>query len=111
MRHIPTRTAAVLPSGRPRRAPRFFRLLSIALMFADTRFRYLEGIRQVATIVSCSRCNARCAAGRGADVVGTYFASKGPDEKTSRRSRSLAHSLSVQEFAKLRDENVNLRHC
>jgi actin-like ATPase involved in cell morphogenesis len=29
----------------------FFGLLSIALMFADTRFRYLEGVRQIVSAV------------------------------------------------------------
>ena len=36
----------------------FFTLSSIALMFADTRFHYLEGMRQVVAVVARTRCSA-----------------------------------------------------
>jgi len=89
----------------------FFGLLSIVLMFADTRFRYLEGIRQAATIVLYPLQRAVQLPGEALMWVGTYFASKRAldEENLALKQDLVAHSLSAQEFARLRDENVNLR--
>ena len=54
----------------------FFGLLSIVLMFADTRFRYLEGLRQVATIMLFPLQRAVQLPGEALLWTGTYFASK-----------------------------------
>jgi rod shape-determining protein MreC len=89
----------------------FFGLLSIALMFADTRFRYLEGIRQVATIALFPLQRAVQLPGEALAWTGTYFASKRDldEENAALKQELVARSLSAQEFGKLRDENANLR--
>lgn len=89
----------------------FFGLLSIALMFADTRFRYLEGIRQAATTVLYPLQRTVQLPGEALMWVGTYFASKRAldEENLALKQDLVVHSLSAQEFARLRDENVNLR--
>jgi rod shape-determining protein MreC len=89
----------------------FFGLFSIALMFADTRFRYLEGIRQVATIALYPLQRAVQLPGEALLWIGTYFASKRAldEENAALKQDLVAHSLSAQEFARLRDENVALR--
>lgn len=89
----------------------FFGLLSLALMFADTRFRYLEGIRQVTAVVLYPLQRAVQLPGDALTWVGAYFTSKRTlnDENAALRQDLLAHSLSTQEFTRLRDENASLR--
>ena len=89
----------------------FFGLLSIVLMFADTRFRYLEGIRQVAVVVLYPLQRAVQLPGEALTWVGSYFASKHAlaDENEALRQDIVARSLTQQEYARLAEENANLR--
>ena len=89
----------------------FFGILSLALMFADTRFRYLEGIRQVTSVALYPLQRAVQMPGEGLAWTGAYFASKRSltDENAALRADLVAHSLSTQEFARLQSENANLR--
>jgi rod shape-determining protein MreC len=89
----------------------FVSLLSIALMFADTRFRYLEGIRQVAAIVLYPVQRAVQLPGEAFSWVGAYFASKRAltDENTALKQQLVEKTQSSQEFTRLRDENASLR--
>jgi rod shape-determining protein MreC len=89
----------------------FFGLLSLALMFADTRFRYLEGIRQVASVALYPLQRAVQMPGEALAWVGAYFTSKRAltDENAALKQDLVAHSLSVQEFARLQTENASLR--
>ena len=66
----------------------FFGLLSIALMFADTRFRYLEGIRQVAAIALSPVQRAVQLPGEALSWVGAYFASKRDADRRERRAQA-----------------------
>ena len=51
MRHIPVEPPDFFNRGpSPLLRLAFLGVLSLALMFADTRFRYLEGVRQVVAI-------------------------------------------------------------
>ena len=54
----------------------FFALLSIALLFADTRFRYLEGIRHGVSTVIAPLQRAVLWPGAAWQAIGVYFASK-----------------------------------
>src|SRR4249919_823127 len=54
----------------------FFGVLSIALMFADTRFGYLEGLRKAVAIVLYPLQRAVQMPGEAAGYVASYFASK-----------------------------------
>lgn len=89
----------------------FFGLLSLALMFADTRFRYLEGIRQVTSAVLYPLQRAVQMPGEALAWTGAYFASKRTltDENAALKADLVAHSLSTQEFSRLQTENANLR--
>ncbi len=89
----------------------FFGILSLALMFADTRFRYLEGIRQVTSVVLYPLQRAVQMPGEALAWTGAYFASKRTltDENAALKADLVAHSLSTQEFSRLQTENANLR--
>ncbi len=89
----------------------FFGILSLALMFADTRFRYLEGIRQVTSAVLYPLQRAVQMPGEALAWTGAYFASKRTltDENAALKADLVAHSLSTQEFSRLQTENANLR--
>jgi rod shape-determining protein MreC len=89
----------------------FFGILSLALMFADTRFRYLEGIRQVTSVILFPLQRAVQLPGEALAWTGAYFADKRAltDENAALKADLVAHSLSAQEFARLQTENANLR--
>ncbi len=89
----------------------FFGLMSVALMFADTRFRYLEGIRQVTAVALYPLQRAVQLPGEAFAWLGDYFASKRTlvEENAALKADLVAHSLSTQEFARLTDENAKLR--
>ncbi|HEX6945126.1 MAG TPA: rod shape-determining protein MreC [Casimicrobiaceae bacterium] len=89
----------------------FFGLLSLALMFADTRFRYLEGIRQVTSVALYPLQRAVQMPGEALVWFGAYLASKRAltDENAALKADLVAHSLSAQEFARLQTENASLR--
>ncbi|MCC7328290.1 MAG: rod shape-determining protein MreC [Burkholderiales bacterium] len=112
MRHLPAEPPQFFHRGpSPVARLAFFGLLSIILMFADTRFGYLEGVRQVAALVLYPMQRAVQLPGEALAWVGAYFASKRvlADENAALRRDLVAHSLSSQEFSRLRDENTNLR--
>ncbi|MEO8755917.1 MAG: rod shape-determining protein MreC, partial [Casimicrobiaceae bacterium] len=112
MRHIPADPPPFFRHGpSPLTRLAFFGLLSIALMFADTRFRYLEGIRQVAAVVLFPLQRAVQIPGEALAWVGTYFASKRAldEENVALKQELVARTLVAEESARLKDENVNLR--
>jgi rod shape-determining protein MreC len=88
-----------------------FGILSIALMFADTRYRYLEEVRHVAAIVFYPLQRAVQLPGEALAWVGGYFASKRAlaEDNDTLRQDLVAQAPSVQSFAALREENEKLR--
>ena len=89
----------------------FVALVSIALMFADTRFRYLEGIRQGAAVILYPVQRAVQVPGEALAWVGAYFASKRSleDENANLKRELVAQTQAAQEANRLRDENASLR--
>jgi rod shape-determining protein MreC len=89
----------------------FVTVLSIVLMFADTRFRYLEGIRQAAAVVLYPLQRAVQLPGEALAWVTAYFASKRglEDQNADLRRDLLAQTEAAQEASGLRDENARLR--
>lgn len=89
----------------------FVVVLSIGLMFADTRFRYLEGIRQVAVVILYPLQRAVQMPGEALGWLGAYFASKRTleDENANLKRELVASAQAAQEYDKLRDENATLR--
>jgi rod shape-determining protein MreC len=89
----------------------FFALLSIALLFADTRFRYLEGIRHGVNIAIAPLQRAVQWPGEAAGFVVSYFASKRAlsAENTELRSQLLAQGPAVQGASRVEAENTKLK--
>ena len=106
----PIRRRSSIAALRPLARLAFFGLLSIALMFADTRFRYLEGIRQVAAVALYP------AAARGADARARRSRGSAPTSRPSatleRRERQRSSATSSRRRRRrrrptaLRDENA-----
>ena len=89
----------------------FFGVLSLVLLFADTRFRYLEGIRAVATIVLTPLHRAVQIPGETLAWIGGYFASKQAlsDENAAMKQDLLARAPAAQGYGQLMDENAKLK--
>ena len=104
MRHISVEPPPFFHRGpSPLARLAFFGVLSIALLFADTRYRYLEGIRQVAAIVLYPLQRAVQLPGEALAWFGDYFASKRAlaDENAALKQDLVAHAPSTQGFARL----------
>ena len=85
--------------------------MSIALMFADTRFGYLEGIRKAVVVVLYPLQRAVQVPGEAVAYVAGYFASK---RDLAAENAALQTSLAVQApaaqgFPVVRDENAKLK--
>ena len=77
MRPIPVDPPAVLqPRARPLARLAFFGVLSLALLFADTRYRYLENVRQVVAIALYPVQRALQMPGEAFAYVADYFGRK-----------------------------------
>jgi rod shape-determining protein MreC len=89
----------------------FVCLVSIALMFADTRFRYLEGLRQAVAVVLYPVQRAVQLPGDALAWAGAYFASKRDltDDNTALRKELVTLTQGAQELARVQDENAQLR--
>ncbi len=89
----------------------FFGLLSLTVMFADTRFRYLEGARQVAAVALNPLQRVVQLPGEALTWVGGYFGSKQAlvDENAALRSELITQAPSIQAFGPLQEENARLK--
>lgn len=89
----------------------FFALLSVALLFADTRFRYLEGMRRAVAVVISPLQRAALWPAEAAGFVGSYIASKRDlaNENDTLKASLLAQAPQVQGYARERDENQRLK--
>jgi rod shape-determining protein MreC len=88
-----------------------FGLLSIALLFLDTRFRYLETVRQVAAVVILPLQYAIQLPQRGVAYLGDYLASQRAlnDENATLMRQLVAQGPAVQGFREAQEENARLR--
>jgi len=89
----------------------FFGLLSLALLFADTRYRYLENVRQSVAVVLYPLQRVVQWPGEALTYVMTYFGSQHAlvDDNATLRQELLAEAPTVQGFQTLQDENARLR--
>lgn len=89
----------------------FFGLLSIALLFLDTRYRYLEGLRQVAAIVILPLQYAVQLPQRAFAYIGDYLASQRAltDENAALKRQLVAQGPAVQGFRDAQEDNARLR--
>jgi rod shape-determining protein MreC len=89
----------------------FFGVLSLVLLFADTRYRYLEGLRSIAAVVLYPLHRAVQVPGETLAWIGGYFAAKQAlsDENVTLKHELLARAPAAQGFAQLQDENGKLK--
>jgi len=89
----------------------FFGVLSLALLFADTRFRYLEGIRAGAAVVLYPLHRAVQLPGDALAWIGSYLSSKQTlnEENAALKQELLARAPAVQGYAQMQSENVRLK--
>ena len=112
MRHIPVEPPDFFNRGpSPRSRLAFLGLLALALMFADTRFRYLESLRQVVVVVLYPLQRAVQLPGEAIGFVGDYFASKREisDDNAKLKQELVAQAPAVQGHASHTDENAKLK--
>src|SRR5438067_6530654 len=86
-------------------------LLSIALLFVDTRFRYLEGVRQVVAVALYPFQRAVLLPGEAIAYVADYFTSKRQlaDENTRLKEQLVTQAPAASSAALLEAENVRLK--
>jgi rod shape-determining protein MreC len=112
MRPIPVDTPAFFNRGpSPLARLAFFGLLSLALLFADTRYRYLESERQAVAIVLYPVERALELPGAAFAYVSDYFGSKRrlADENAMLRQELVARAPATQGYARAQEENARLR--
>lgn len=89
----------------------FFGLLSIALLFLDTRYRYLEQVRQVVAVALYPVQRAVALPGEALAGVADYFAAKRAltEENEALRARLAEVGAAAQSAATTRAENERLK--
>src|SRR5215468_3296297 len=89
----------------------FFGLLSLALLFADTRYRYLENIRRVAAIALYPVQRTVQMPGEALGWAGSYFSSQSTlaGDNAALKEQLLADAPVVQGYPLLAQENARLR--
>jgi rod shape-determining protein MreC len=89
----------------------FFGLLSLVLLFADTRYRYLENVRQAVAVVLYPLQRIVQWPGEGLAYVMTFFTSQNTlvDDNATLRQELLAEAPTVQGFQMLQEENARMR--
>jgi rod shape-determining protein MreC len=89
----------------------FFGILSLALLFADTRYRYLENVRQGVAIVLYPLQRALEMPGAAFAYVSDYFGSKRrlADDNAMLRQELVARAPATQGYARAQEENARLR--
>ena len=89
----------------------FFGLLSIALLFLDTRFGYLENVRQLAAVVILPLQYAVALPQRAFGWLGEYLTTQHAliEENAELKRRLAAQGPAVQGFSELQTENTRLR--
>ena len=89
----------------------FFGLISIALLFVDTRYHYLEGIRRVAAVILYPVQRLAELPGEAIAGVGAYFTSLRTvtDENVALRREIVERSAAAQGYTASQLENARLR--
>jgi rod shape-determining protein MreC len=112
MRHISAEPPAFFHRGpSPLARLAFFGLISLALLFADTRYRYLENLRQVAAIALYPLERVARVPGEIFARVSDYFSSQRrlTAENEGLKQRLIEQGAAAQGFASARQENERLR--
>jgi len=111
MRHLPVEPPAFFNRGpSPFARLAFFGIISVALLFADTRYRYLENIRQVAAMVLYPLQRAVQMPGEALAFAATFFSSQRAlaDENATLKRQLVAQATAVQGYPLLQQDNARL---
>jgi rod shape-determining protein MreC len=112
MRPIPVEPPAFFHRGpSPLARLTFFGVLSLALLFADTRYRYLENLRELAATILHPVQRAIEMPIEAVAYVGGYFADKArlSDENSELRQSLIAQSPKLAAYPELLGENTRLK--
>ncbi len=112
MRHLPVEPPPFFHRGpSPLARLAVFGLLSLALLFADTRYRYLENIRHGAATVLYPLQRVVQLPGEALAYVGTYFSSQRAlaDDNAALKAQLLGQAPVVQGYPLVEQENARLR--
>jgi len=112
MRHFPVEPPPFFHRGpSPLARLAFFALISLALLFADTRYRYLENVRHAIGAVLYPVQRALELPAEGITYVASYFASNRALSVNNRelKEQLLAEAPAVQGYKSLETENARLR--
>lgn len=112
MRHLPVEPPPFFHRGpSPLAKLAFFGLLSLALLFTDTRYRYLESVRQAVATALYPLQRSVQLPGEAIGYLATYLSSQRglALDNAALQERLLAEALSVQGYRSLEQENARLR--
>jgi rod shape-determining protein MreC len=112
MRHISVEPPPFFHRGpSPLSRLAFFGLLSLALLFTDTRYRYLENVRQAVAVALYPLQWAVQLPGEALAFVGAYFSSQRAlaGDNALLRQQLLADAPALQSYPQLEQENARLR--
>ncbi len=112
MRHFPVEPPPFFHRGpSPLARLTFFALVSLALMFADTRYRYLENVRHAVGAVLYPMQRALQLPADGLAYIATYFGSNRALAVDNRelKQQLLAEAPAIQGYKTLEQENARLR--
>ncbi|HTR59312.1 MAG TPA: rod shape-determining protein MreC [Casimicrobiaceae bacterium] len=112
MRHISVEPPPFFHRGpSPLARLAFFGLLSLALLFADSRYHYLESVRRAVGTLLYPLQRVVQIPGEAIAYVGTYFSSQRTlaNDSAALKERLLADAPAVQGYSLLEQENARLR--
>ncbi len=112
MRHISVEPPPFFHRGpSPLMRLAIFGLLSIALLFTDTRYRYLESVRRAVAVVLYPVQRAVQLPGEAFEYVSTYFSSQRAlaGDNAALKEQLLADAPALQSYPLLAQENERLR--
>jgi rod shape-determining protein MreC len=112
MRHVPVDPPAFFHRGpSPLARLAFFGLISLSLLFLDTRYRYLENIRQAVAIVLYPLQRVAQMPGEAVAYVGSYFVTQREltEENAELKRRLVEQGSAAQAYASTNNENARLK--
>src|SRR6266536_6272326 len=112
MRHIPVEPPAFFHRGpSPLARLAFFGLISLSLLFLDTRYRYLENIRSVVAVVIYPLQRAAQMPGDAITFIGRYFVTQRELalENDALKRRLLEQGTAAQGLTSTSNENARLK--
>jgi rod shape-determining protein MreC len=112
MRHLPAEPPAFFPRGpSPLARLAVFGLVSIALLFVDTRYHYLEGMRSVAATILYPLQRAAQLPGQALLYIGGYFVTRQSlaSDNAMLKQQLVEQSATAQGYPASQQENARLR--